>query len=144
MQVITELLGEVQYEEQDIIYFEEGLYGFDQQKKFILLDISETDFPFQCLQSIEDENLSFILTNPFAFCETYDFEIGETISENLGLDQIENLAVYSLVVLREELTESTINLKAPIIMNVKNNQAQQIILNEDYPYKYLIFRHKEG
>lgn len=143
MEIMTEVMGQVSYSEADIISFPDGLYGFEDQKSFILLNIAEVDFPFQWLQSLTDASLSFIVTTPFAFCEAYDFEIPESVVGTLGLEKIEDLAIHTLVVLKEELKESSINLKAPIIINLQNNQGRQIILNEDYPYKYFLFDKKE-
>ena len=37
------------------------------------------------------------------------------------------------------------NLKAPIVVNVKNRKAKQVIaLNEDYPIRYPLFPQEEG
>lgn len=143
MQINTEVMGQVTYTEADIIHFSEGLYGFEDQKTFILLNVADVDFPFQWLQSTTDENLSFIITTPFAFCEAYDFEIPDSVAEGLELSSIEDLSIHALVVLKEELKESSLNLKAPIIVNLKNNHAKQVILNEDYPYKFYLFDKKE-
>ncbi len=143
MQINTEVMGQVTYTEADIIHFSEGLYGFEDQKAFILLNVADVDFPFQWLQSVTDESLSFIVTSPFAFFDAYDFEIPDSIAEGLQLEGIENLSIHALVVLKEELKESSLNLKAPIIVNLKNNHAKQVILNEDYPYKFYLFDQKE-
>lgn len=144
MKIMTEILGEVNYEPSDVIVFAEGLYGFADMKNFIMINIAETELPFQWLQSIDDEHLSFVMTTPFAFHEGYDFEIPDKIIAHLGIESTDDLAVFSLVVLKDEVDESTINLKAPILINIRQKKAVQLILNEDFPYKYKLFKRQEA
>lgn len=143
MVIETEVFGELNYSEEDIITFSEGIYGFEDCKSFILVSLKETELPFQWLQSTTEAHLSFILTTPFAFHSTYDFEIPEHFIQKLEIESAEDLAVYSLVVLNDTLSESTINLKAPIIINVNKKKACQLILNEEYPYKYHFLKSQE-
>lgn len=143
MSLMTEILGEIEYDPEVVIRFEEGLYGFKEFQTFILINVEETELPFQWLQSTQDGELSFFVTSPFAFCETYDFEIPDDITKQMGIENLDDLLILSLVVLNEDLAETSINLKAPLIFNTKLKTGKQIILNEDYPYKYKIFN-KEG
>lgn len=143
MVIETEVFGAIDYTEEDMITFSEGIYGFEDYKQFILVSLKETELPFQWLQSTEEPNLSFILTTPFAFHSAYDFEIPEHVTEKLNIQSAEDLAVYSLVVLHDELTDSTINLKAPLIINMSKKIGCQLILNEDYPYKYHFLQSQE-
>ncbi len=134
MEIMTDIFGEVTYEASDIIYFQEGLYGFDEAKRFLLLEILET--PYRSLQSLDIEGLAFTVTTPFAFCEEYEFEISERVVQQIEIESLDDLDIYSTIVLHEPLIESTLNLKAPMIINTKKNLGKQVILNEDYPIKY--------
>lgn len=140
MKLMTEILGEIEYNENEVIVFSEGLYGFGENKKFIIINIAEVDLPFQWLQSVEDGSLSFVMTTPFAFYDPYEFEISDTIVEQLEIASPDDLVVYSLAVLSDTLENSTLNLKAPLLINIRNKMAKQVILNEDYPYKYPFFK----
>ena len=100
MIIQTEVLGEVKYEASDIIQFEDGIYGFEDKKQFILVGISDTELPFQWLQSLDDEQLSFIVTTPFAFHSEYDFEIPQQVIEQLAIESADDLTVLSFVVLK--------------------------------------------
>lgn len=143
MVIETEVFGAIDYTEDDIMTFGEGIYGFEDYKHFILVSLKETELPFQWLQSTEEPSLSFILTTPFAFHGAYDFEIPDHVIEKLSIESAEELAVYSLVVLNDELADSTINLKAPLIINMSKKKGCQLILNEDYPYKYFFLQSQE-
>ena len=56
MLISTRHFGEIEYDEKKIILFEEGLPGFKNYRKFILLGTENTESPFRWLQSIEDGN----------------------------------------------------------------------------------------
>lgn len=143
MKLNTDILGAVEFEESEIIYFQDGLYGFEEMKRFILLAVDCEGLPFQWLQSIDDEHLSFVVTTPFAFYDPYEFEISDTIIEQLKVHSIEDLTIYVLIVLKEELEQSTMNLKAPLLINSKQLVGKQLILNETYPYKHYLFAKKD-
>ena len=109
MEVMTDIFGMVPYQESDIILFQEGLYGFDTAKRFILLEIPGT--AYKSLQSLDVEDLAFTVTTPFAFYDDYEFEISENTVKQLEIESLDDLEIYSTIVLQEPLTESTLNLK---------------------------------
>lgn len=139
MIIETHNIGTIEYSESDIITFEEGLYGFSEAKKFVLAGEIDAEFPFQWLQSINDPMLSFVVTSPFLFVEQYDFELPDAVVEKMDLKSIDAVMVYCLTVIPDDAALTTINLKAPIVINKETKQAKQIILNEEYEYKYRIF-----
>ena len=140
MIIETETLGEIEYFEKDIIFFDDGIYGFGGMKKFILILNPIEQLPFHYLQSIEDKRLSFIITSPFLFVKDYAFDISDLLVEKMDIKSTEDIDIFSIAVLPEDLNETTINLKAPIIVNKKNKKARQYILNENYKYKQYIFK----
>jgi flagellar assembly factor FliW len=142
MIVKTELFGDFEYQEEDVLIFVEGIYGFDDLKKYLLITNPEEELPFDFLQSVEDEELYFIVTSPYLFLEDYDFEISDTLVNKLEIDQPEDVIVLSLTTIPEKSEETTINLKAPIIVNKETKKAKQVILEKDYPYKHKLFSQK--
>ncbi len=143
MKIITDYRGEVEYEAEDVITFEDGLYGFGGSNEFLLIGNVEPELPFHWLQSITDEKLVFVITDPFLFVENYDFEIDDLTVDQLNIDSIESISIYSTVIIPEEVEGITVNLKSPIVINLKERTAKQIILDGDYPYKYNIFKKGE-
>lgn len=141
MQIETDLFGTITYEASEVLHFEDGLYGFEDAKRFLLIDIQE--MPYKSLQSLDFEDLAFTVTTPFAFYENYDIEIPEHVVKQLKIESLDDMDVYSILVFREPLPESTMNLKAPLIINSKNRVGKQVILNEDYPLKYKFFADTE-
>lgn len=143
MKIQTDYRGEVDYEKEDIIHIEDSIYGFEGKKEFILIGNVEPELPFHWLQSIEDDKVTFVITDPFLFVEQYDFEVDDLTVEQLNINEPEDIMVYTMVIIPEVVEEMTINLKSPLILNIKERKAKQVILNEDYPYKYMIMQKGE-
>jgi len=147
LKIRTDYLGEIHFEESDIITFPKSILGF-KESKFILILSSDESFPFHYLQSIENESLAFIVTNPFLFVEDYDFQLSEIELEELELtvedSTVGAVTVYTIVNLSGGVGEATVNLAAPIVINAAKNIGKQILIDEDAPIKHPIFDKKEG
>ncbi|MFJ7735985.1 flagellar assembly protein FliW [Lysinibacillus sp. NPDC097287] len=139
MKLNTKFLGEVEITEQDILLFEQGLLGLEDEKEFVLLPL-DADLPLALLQSIEHVEIGFVIAYPFAFKKDYSFEISEEDREQLQIDKEEDVLTYSIVTMKETIQDSTLNLLAPIIINVSRKQGKQIVLqdNKSYPLRYQI------
>ncbi|MEQ6356852.1 flagellar assembly protein FliW [Lysinibacillus sp. M3] len=137
MKIATKFLGEIEIEEQDILTFEHGLLGLENEKKFVLLPI-DADLPLAILQSIEHVEIGFVVAYPFAFKKDYSFDISEDDRNQLQIEKEENVLTYSIVTMKETFQESTINLLAPIIVNMDKKRGKQIVLqdNKSNPLRY--------
>lgn len=137
MIIETKFLGEVEIEETDIVTFEYGLPGFPDKKKFTILPI-DTELPLAFLQSTEEKSLSFVVAYPFAFKKDYAFDISEEDKVDLQIEKEEDILVYSIVTLKESFQDSTLNLLAPVILNVNKKFGKQIVLQDSiaYPLRY--------
>jgi len=130
MKIETRYLGRVDIEADKIMTFPSGLPGFSDKHDFVLLNFSKND-NFQVLQSIDDKDLAFIVTNPYQFYQDYEFKLDDSIRDTLDINKIEDVLVFSIVTLQETLSQSTINLKAPLILNRYSKLGKQYILNDD-------------
>ncbi|WP_107947420.1 flagellar assembly protein FliW [Lysinibacillus parviboronicapiens] len=137
MKIATKFLGEVEITEQDILTFEHGLLGLEDEKKFVLLPI-DANLPLALLQSIEHVEIGFVVAYPFAFKKDYSFDISEEDREQLQIGREEDVLTYAIVTMKESFQDSTLNLLAPIILNVHNSCGKQIVLqdNKSYPLRF--------
>lgn len=138
MKIATKFLGEVEIGEQDILTFEHGLLGLEEERKFVLLPI-DADLPLAILQSVERPEIGFVIAYPFAFKKDYSFDISEDDLEQLHLEKEEDvLLTYSIVTMKDTFQDSTINLLAPLIINIEKKCGKQIVLqdNKSYPLRY--------
>lgn len=128
MKIQTAYMNDIEINEADIIHFQHGLPGFEEERQFILLSISN-DSIYQVLQSINTKEIAFIVLSPFITIKDYNFELDEGTVESLQINNEREVAVLGIVTLKETLASSTINLKAPIVLNTTNKQAKQVILD---------------
>ncbi|GBF10539.1 flagellar assembly protein FliW [Tepidibacillus sp. HK-1] len=142
----TTRFGVLEYNESDVLHFEKGIPGFEEEKQFILFQPDQEN-PLAFLQSIHTVNLAFVIANPFSFYPNYEFELDEQSIAELEIKDVNEVAVWGILSIPENFKKATMNLKAPIIINIKNKKAKQIILHEtDYLTKTPLFPQqvKEG
>ncbi|MEC5422857.1 flagellar assembly protein FliW [Virgibacillus sp. C22-A2] len=135
MHLQTKYLGEVEIDKSKAIQFPAGLPGFIEETEFVLLDLPETRI-FQVLQSTNSVNTAFIVTNPYHIYRDYAFDLDSSLLEALQIKNEEDVVVLTIVTLRNPFNKSTLNLKAPVILNSTTKQGKQFIINaDDYPTK---------
>lgn len=139
MKLETRHFGTIEIDEKKILDFPEGLPGFENVKKFILLGKLEEESPFQWLQSVDSPELAFVIIDPRLIKPDYIVDVDDNEVEILEVKDTNNVLVYSIVVVPEDITAMTANLKAPVLINTENNKGKQIInTNDEYPLKYYI------
>lgn len=137
MKIITKFLGEIEIVEQDILTFEHGLLGLENEKKFVLLPI-DADLPLAILQSVDNAEIGFVVGYPFAFKKDYSFDISEDDRVQLQIEKEKEVLTYSIVTMKDTFQDSTINLLAPLIINIDKKCGKQIVLqdNKSYPLRF--------
>ena len=119
-----------------IIKFEKTILGFDKSKRFILKDVNENDF-FKILQSVDEPEVGFIVISPFEVENNYEINLNNEVINTLKIKEANNVLLYSLVTLNSKIEDITVNLKAPIVININNKKAQQFIIDkEKYKIKH--------
>lgn len=139
MKIEIDYIGEVEYSENDVFNFPNGLYGFEDCKKFLIVQNPHMEIPFYYFVSLDKDHLMFVMTNPFLFVEEYDFDIPDKLVLELEIDAVEDVTIYTLVVIPDNPQESTANLKAPLVVNHNMMVGAQCILNENFSSKHLLF-----
>lgn len=133
MKFISKVHGEIEYEESNIITFNKGIPGFNELKKFILLDLHEYE-PFKLLQSLEDDEIAMIVTSPYEFFKDYEIKLGDETIKDLKIESPEQVTILTTITLNSDPEKITTNLQGPIVINTSNNIGEQIIL-DDSKYK---------
>ncbi len=147
MNINAKYFGEVMYEENEVIYFINGLFGFENYKKYLPLSFNEENDSMLSLQNLEDEALSFIVMNPFMLCQDYSPKLSEQDLKELEANSIDDISFYVISVIRDPVEESTVNLKAPLAVNAMNRKAKQVMLDQpEYTFRHTLgnMTHKEG
>lgn len=147
MKLATQHLGEIEYLEDDVIFFDDAIPGFEELHKYIVIPSGDPNLPFHYLQSVEEADLAFIVTDPFLFVENYDFELPDAEGEKLGIlseDDASNLMIYTIATIPENVDDTTINIVAPILINAESKKGLQLILGEYDAFKHPIFKKEEA
>ena len=132
MQIDTARFGQITVNDSGIITFLDGILGFGDQRRYVLLETAEYA-PLKWLQSVEAGWLAFVLLEPEEFLDEYDVEIDSDSISELDLSSPEKAIVYTIVTASETPKDTTANLQAPIILNPTNQLAKQIVLHNS-PY----------
>ena len=136
----TARFGSVEVLEEDILFFPEALYGFDQEKEFVLLPLDPNiDSPMEWLQSLKTPELAFIVTDPFLFLPRYKMVLNDDEKHQLKVESTASVKIRVIVTIPRVHSKMTANLVAPIVINQKNRLAKQIVLtNAEYDTKHLL------
>ena len=143
MKIQTRDFGEISVCEEDTINFINGIYGFDDYKKYIVLkDSPEDDIMF--LQSLDNMDLSFVLIDPYAIFLDYNPVLNADDLYDLKSNSETELKYLVIAIIKENIKDSVVNLKSPIAINPNSRIAKQVILQNSYPLRYNIVSTEEG
>lgn len=136
MKVETVNFGSLEIEQEDVFTFPQGIPGFEELRNFVIIQ-PDQQVPFSYLQSTEQDDLSILITNPFLFYPDYELKLSDHTQNELHIEQQEDVLIWSTITIKDTIQEATINLLAPIIVNVKEKCGKQIILtNGTYQTKH--------
>jgi flagellar assembly factor FliW len=130
MVIHTSRFGVVTITAEDVIHFPEGLLGFNELRRFVLLD-DPTDEIFAWLQSCEEPGIAFPLLEPELFTSGYSIQLTKHDLEILGLPSKEGSRCFTIITIPQDPTQMTANLKAPIVINVGKRVARQCVLQDN-------------
>ena len=118
MKVATKAYGQIEVNEHQRITFPMGLFGFDSFKEYVLLDSERP--PFYWLQSIDVEQIAFVLINPFIFRPDYEMSIDNDELLPIGITDPGKALIFSIVTIPHDGTPLTANLQGPLVINKDN------------------------
>lgn len=144
MKTDTKYFGEITYEPDELLTFPKGLYGFEDETRFLLLPFSETGTLFS-LQSVKTPQLSFILMDPFSLDGSYAPVLQPDELQFLNAERSEDLFYYVLCVVKEPVSESTVNMRCPVAVNDDGVGVQVILENTSWHMRHKLdeFRKEE-
>lgn len=136
----TRLFGTITIEDEKLITFPEGIVGFPFLKQFALIhDAENENAPIMWLQSMEEPTFAMPVLEPLLVVDDYNPTVNDEYLEPVG--ELAEDQIYSLVTITvpPQIENMSVNLKAPIVINMANNKAVQIIVEDDYKVKHPIY-----
>ena len=137
MFIKTTRFGEVEIDENRTIHFSEGLIGFPDDKKYVILE-HKANSPFMWLQSLTSPQLAFVIMNPFPVCPDYLKDLSPEDEISINPDSNKTVMVFTIVTIPHgKADESTVNLMGPVIIDPDAKVGKQIILaNYEYSHRH--------
>jgi flagellar assembly factor FliW len=130
--VETTRFGEVTFADTDVIEFPWGLPGFTDLRRFLALSLAEQP-SFVWLQSVDDPKTALPTADPWQIFPDYEPRMPAYATEALDVRSAEDFTILCVVVVTKDAEELTMNLMAPIVVNLKTRRARQVML-ENSPY----------
>lgn len=127
MEVRTTRFGVIEIAEDRVITFPSGVLGFPEHRRYCLLQPGD-DACFFWLQSLDDQDLAFVVTDPTLFVGDYSVPIRAEQMTSLDLRSLEDAQVFVIVnKIDEQLTG---NLQGPLVINTVSRVGEQMVLAE--------------
>lgn len=135
----TTRFGTIKVDPEEILVFPEGMLGFSKLHEYVLIEQAEEPL-FLWLQSMKKPSVAFPLLEPQIFELKYQVELEDEDKQTLQAANNTPLKAYCIITIPSDPSKMTANLKAPIVVNLKDRLAKQVILHKkDYPIRKSIY-----
>jgi flagellar assembly factor FliW len=120
MKCVNHQFGEIEYAEEHVYEFPEGIIGFEQLRQFLVINDADSE-PFRWLLSIEDKDFCVPILDPKFIDPLYEvtnrFEEGTTVAV--------------IASLKEQAEHSTVNMRSPLVFHPLARTGKQMILDNE-------------
>lgn len=141
MKIETARFGEIVVNKNKLINFPNGILGFPQLNRYILLE-NDKDLPFGWLQAVDDKFIAFVVMDPLTFKPDYRLSIKENEIADLDIRDESDLCVLVIITIpAQDSQRITANLQGPLVINLANRKGKQLVLPDSgYICNYPIFQ----
>jgi len=136
--------GTVEIDDAIVLTLEQGMIGFPDHRRYAILKQRE-DSVFMWLHSIEDPSLAFPIVLPWVFYWDYEVDLSDADMAAIGVERADQISIYCVVNVTQNVREATINLFSPIVVNNAERLGRQVInLAEGYSTRNKLFKTDDG
>lgn len=115
-----------------ILHFPQGIPGFETHHEFRFIPVEEALFAH--LISVKENEIGFYLLRPEAYFPEYlqEMDVDEESIKVLNVKEDTSIDVWVIFTLNfQDISKTTVNLRAPILFNTAEGIGMQVILNDD-------------
>lgn len=116
-------------EDIPVIELAHPMPGFPDERRFALVRLDQ-DGILMGFRSLSREDLQFVVVPPAPFYPDYAPELADDVAAELGIDTADDALVLLVVRAGASLDATTVNLRAPIVVNTVTRRAAQVILDD--------------
>ncbi len=132
--------GPIDVDDDKIIHFPRGLPGFPDCTRFIVMD-HDKETELRWLQCVDRPEVAFLVIEPEQIMLSYGLDIPEPVLAFLGWQKengdLRDVVVF--VILTVDGSNLSANLRAPVVVNVSNRRAHQLILDDpEIPLQHVV------
>lgn len=144
IKIQTRDFGEQEILEEDIIYFPNGLFAFEDCKRFVLFSPLGDEASPMWLQCVDSVTPCFIVFKPMDLLTDYKpVPVAEDLSV-INLEKEEEIEYLSIAVVPNDYKNTTLNIKSPIVINRSKRIAVQTVLTENYDMRFPLYKTIKG
>jgi flagellar assembly factor FliW len=119
---------------EQLLHFPQGMIGLPEARRYVILD-HRPGSPFKWMLCLDDPELGFAVANPYELVADYRGPV-ELAARLLGTTP-EEIAVFVVVTIPTDPTQMTVNLMAPVAVDLRTRTARQIVLEDArHPHAY--------
>lgn len=133
MDIITTRFGVLSVQPQDEIVFEQGLIGLEDCKRWVVLTDSNNG-ALGWLQNLEQGHIAIGVVSPRRFVPDYQLRVDRADLRALSLATVRDAEV--VVIASRQTDGLTLNLRAPLVINVEKRLGCQVIAKDEHPVQY--------
>ena len=133
MKIHTTRFASIEIEPDYILFFRNGLIGFEDCRHWVLLADSDNS-AVAWLQSMQHSDIALPVVSPRRFVSGYQVRLEPNDVDLLQLSKVEQAFVLAIVSRNEE--SLTLNLRAPIVVNLDRRIGSQVITVDAQPMQY--------
>jgi flagellar assembly factor FliW len=130
MQISTTRFGLVEIDLDDILLFPHGLIAFEDCRHWVLL-ADETNESLGWLQSVNHGEVALPVVSPRRFAPEYKVHVTRGQLAPLELSHFDQ--TYVLAVVSKSDGDLTLNLKAPLVINLDRRVGRQVLTTDEQP-----------
>jgi flagellar assembly factor FliW len=133
MQIETTRFGQMEIEPDDILFFRQGIFGFEKCRHWVLL-ADAGNKAVAWLQSIQKPELAVPVVSPRRFLAEYQVRMDPADVQILDLQSADQ--AYVLAIVGRDNDSLTLNLRAPLVINLDQKTGMQLITTDAQPLQY--------
>ncbi len=131
MRIENTKLGDIEIDDARIVALPEGILGFSDARRYVVLDIRKGS-DLKWLLSVDRPELALVVTDPYLWFPEYRIPLSDSDTAALAFRGGDELSVMAIVTVRGRRREEvTVNLRAPIGVNLRTLLGKQMVLSGD-------------
>lgn len=128
-------LGRLEITSEDILNFPQGLIGFEDCRSWVVVADPQSE-GVAWLQNLERPDLAVAVTSPRRHVPNYQVR---TRHEELGpLNLSHSDHIYVLAIISKNHGRLTLNLRAPVMVNLDQRLGRQIVTADEQPLQLIL------